>query len=282
MKFSVGITLYQPKDEYINRINMISEEFDKVFVYDNSFDRVKSVDKLIKNPKVTYTFNGENKGLANAYNYFLENTLDSFDFLCILDQDSHFTNENISKMKKFLERNNNEALAIAAPSYSNLSLNNKSKNEQNIKVKWVINSGSFLNLKLIKKHNFKYDSNYFLDRIDSDFCKMINRKNLDIIVHKKSILDQELGYLYNKRSAHHPVRHYYIFRDRMYYNQKFYNKATSIVLSTLQSFKHLTNIIVFEDNKVKKINACVRGYKDFKDKKTGEISSDLKKGESSR
>ena len=264
MKFSLGVTLYNPSLEYVSRINNICSEFDFVYLYDNSLKKSKVLNEILNNPKIEYIFNGENNGLAKAFNYFIDQSVNKYDYLCILDQDSKFTIENIKKMKEFLTQNNNSSLAIAAPSYSNLSLNNNNDNSTNIKVKWVINSGSFLNLNLIDKHELRYDSSYFLDRIDSDFCKMINQKNLDIIVYKQAVLEQELGYQYKNRSAHNPIRHYYIFRDRLYYNNKFYKRFLFSILSLLQSVRHILNIIFFEDEKIKKLKSCFYGYIDFK------------------
>lgn len=270
MKFCCGITLFNPKDEYIDRIKELIEEFELIIIYDNSKEMSNNLKELITNSKILYEYNGENEGLATAYNYFLSNSKNFYDYLCILDQDSIFTVPNIRNMKFFLTQvNKNPNVAISAPIYSNMDLNSNSKNKTITKVNWVINSGSFLNLKLMLKYDIQYDSNYFIDRLDADFCKIIKKLNLDIVVYKDSILEQELGYTYKNHSAHSDIRHYYIFRDRLYYNNKHNKKLKFIILSLLQSTKHLLKILFYEDKKILKFKACFQGLVDYNKKNSG-------------
>ena len=112
-----------------------------------------------------------------------------------------------------------------------------------------------------------FDDNYFIDRVDKDFCYQINKNNKKICQVNDALLYQQLGEISsNGYSTHQPFRHYYIARNRAYFNKK-YKKSN--FLTIFQSIRHIGIIIKNEPEKMKKIKMVFKGISDYKKGKMG-------------
>lgn len=266
MKFIACVTLYNPDKDVIKRINEYLFSFDKVIVYDNSSNNSSYIDDI--NENCIYLYNGSNDGLSIAFNEAIKIANENnADYLCTLDQDSIFYEKDITKIKNDIV-NCNKKIGIMAPKI--IYQNESQSTEVGIsKTNWVICSGSFLNLSAINESNLRYDEYYFLDRFDQDICEAINRAGYDNYIDNEVYLYQELGYTYKGKSNHSYIRHYYIFRNRFYYNKKFYSFPTNIIRSSLQTFRHLILIILEEDKKLLKIKQLFFAAHDYLNNKGG-------------
>ena len=85
-----------------------------------------------------------------------------------------------------------------------------------------------------------------------------------------AVLNQKLGDDNgSKHTSHNPIRHYYIFRNRFYYNKKFYSPFKRIFLNVAQTIKHLGHVLWFESDKVTKIKMLTIAYMDYKSGRMG-------------
>ena len=173
-------------------------------------------------------------------------------------------------MINYIERTDMSNIAIVAP-YIQYGTN-EIRNEISKKVDWVINSGEILNLTLLHKKNICFDESYFLDRLDRDFCKQVRRQNLDIIQVENTVLIQVLGEIKAGRRSHSPNRNYYMFRNRFYYNHKFYSFSKRIVLNMLQTTKHITYICKNKDNVRDNMRMLKRAIIDYCNGNMGKLS----------
>lgn len=266
IKFCAGITLYYPEEKCLTKINKYAEVFDKIFVYDNTDDG--KINNYLFPQNVDYYTNGNNDGLPHAYNYMLHKSqANNMDYLCLLDQDSDFSNVEINKLLSFIRYNKtivSSNIAIYAPFIifdRECYLGNNDFDEQ----EWVITAGSFINVKLFKENDLEYDENYFIDRVDADMCKRIRDLGLKIIVYNNSKLFQSLGEKTKFTHPNHtPIRHYYIFRDRLYFFKKYYSYCKFILLATIKSINHIRLVILFENKKMQKMKYMVRALADFR------------------
>lgn len=263
-----------PDSDIISKIQLYSQIFKKIYIYDNTpngmdFNLEDKISNIASN--VVIYSNKKNDGLSKAYNYLINKTKNEYDYLCTLDQDSIFLKEDFFKMEKLLNDKNFKETAVIGPKVIyNISSQNKKiqKNKFIIKSKkYVISSGSFINLRILK-NNFQlcFDENYFIDRVDTDFCTKCLRQGYKVIEVENVFLYQTLGEenKANHKFQHSYIRHYYMFRNRFYYNQKYYPFMKAIFLDDIQSLKQCIKIILFEDDKTKKLYQLFMGYKDYK------------------
>lgn len=265
MKFAVGFVLYNPEKDEIKKINnwIKKSNFDVFLIYDNSPNRQLSVD----DGKTVYFFNGVNDGLAVAYNVFISYCKkECIDYLCIMDQDSEYPLSEVDNMIAFIESKQktiSELPIIAPRSYCVSSVRVK-REEKLSDAKYVINSGTFLSIFVLKKMNLAYDENIFLDGVDYDFCMLLHKRGLPVKIYENSILIQNLGYTRKVRGknyvCHSELRYYYIVKARNYSNVKYYGKIKGTIVNLVKIFGTIYYICIVEDYKKKKITAALKGF----------------------
>lgn len=251
MRYACGIVLYNPSCENIDHLKEMVREFELVFIWDNSECNEKYVAEIQKMSD-EYIYLKKNAGLAKPYNFFL-NICEKkdVDILCILDQDTQFDVEKIKRIKKNIAHDISSKDAIYAPRLKNTSQKD-----------WVINSNSFLNVSVLKDNSIIYDEFYYLDRLDADFCRQVRAKNLQIKIYEEIIIDHRIGE--GDRGSHAPIRHYYMFRNRRYFNYKFYPYLHAKIRTILQDLKHILSILLYEKEKVCKISQLFKGIRSYK------------------
>lgn len=240
-KYAALFVLYNPSEEEIKRIISFSSLYDIIYVYDNTEKEIEYIEYLKLNGVYYYGF-GSNDGLSKAYNYIIDQAIkDNIDWLSIYDQDSQVTDDMIHCLKEYAENCKRKKIASLVPAiqYEDNSPNIAITKE----VLWAINSGQMLNLKSIEAKKIRYDENIFLDRVDKDFCKQIELSGLKIVQVKNALLKQRLGERYNGYTVHSPIRNYYMYKNRLYYNYKYYGRVRAFILNCMQSGKHIVNVI---------------------------------------
>lgn len=267
MRFAAAVILYNPKKIDIARVSEYIKSFDIVYLYDNSLDNSSYYNELpLDRDNVIYNYNNKNDGLPVAYNTILNYLAnEKIDYICTLDQDSEFSYEDICNMKEYIEHGADDKIAIYAPLVQYAHRKDYEIKKEEIKLcKWVITSGAFINLEILKKHEIKYDTNYFIDKFEIDLCKQLTNLGYKIVMYNRAILRQTLGEI-NKQgySEHSVLRHYYLFRNRFYFNKKFYGIPKRWSLNVLQTIRHFWEIIVREGEKGKKLGAFFEATKDY-------------------
>ncbi|WP_329469266.1 glycosyltransferase [Exiguobacterium sp. 9-2] len=282
MKYAAGVVFYNPKEEDYKKIEIYKQIFDEIIVYDNTEDleTIKKTKSKIMLYNVKYIGNQSNDGLSQAYNEMCKLSIDlKMDYICLLDQDSFFEKENIKIIMETIEKNKNLKIGVYSPEihYDHVVTNKEDSNDilEIRKVDWTISSGSFINLSFFKIIG-GFDINYFIDRVDFDYCFSLKNKNIDTVIVSDSKMNQYLGETKKKMGKvffqHSPLRHYYIYRNRLYFYKKKNKKNNLENLKLIAGIiNHLQKIIFLEDQKIKKIKLIFKAHKDYKKSRMGKI-----------
>ncbi|SHG03402.1 glycosyltransferase [Ornithinibacillus halophilus] len=275
MKISIGVVLYYPSITEVNRVINFSKTFSDVYVYDNTPET--SHEEYFNTPGIHYYFNASNDGLSVALNNICKNAINhGYNFIITMDQDSIISNESLFSIQEFIKNNDMEKVGIVAPAiiYDHNRVKEQPLFERGFEyIEWTITSGSAVNLDVYKKTS-GFDENYFIDRLDYDYCILLQKLNYYIIQLKGVYLYQSLGEqkkgILKNYSTHNPLRHYYMFRNRLYFyfkkqNITFYRLSKLILAAS----KHLLQIIFIEEDKAKKIRMIMESFKDFINGKMG-------------
>lgn len=262
MKYAAGVTLYNPTDAMLLELNKLALSFEKVFLFDNS-DQFRVQDRYKFDNCFEILSEGDNKGLPYAFNSIIKRC-EGYDFLCTLDQDSVFDYEDIISLQEYIcSLNDLDSVGIVAPliDYGRGACHLSKQCES---AKWVITSGSFLNLSVFRKEQLLYDGNYFIDRMEVDMCMQLTRLGYNVIVYHGSILHQSLGDSERGMHVSHSVlRHYYIFRNRFYFNNKWYSGKMCFFLNISQTLRHVFSILMYEQDKISKLSSLKDAYRDY-------------------
>jgi len=262
MKFAAGVTLYNPTQEQLSRISDLQSSFDMIFLFDNSEpDYIKP--EYPEGEKIVLQSEGFNKGLPFAFNSIISRC-DDYDFLCTLDQDSSFLHGDIVSICNYIEKSVNiDDTGIVAP-FIDYGYNVQKVDSIVEQKRWVITSGAFVNLHIVKKERLKYDDNYFIDKFEIDLCWQLTTRGYKILMYHPSVLHQQLGEKKGKsRSSHNALRHYYLFRNRFYFNNKWYKGPKKWFLNVAQTTRHLLMVIRYEDEPAKKLKSFAEATKDY-------------------
>lgn len=266
---SCGITLYYPSIDSLNHLYDYTLVFNKVYVFDNTENYndkeiIEMLDKIKQIENIVYITYNKNLGLPKAFNEIIDLCKD--DYLCTLDQDSYFPNKYIEQIKNILDCLNPN-IAIIAPViiYDEIDKEKIQLSNEIIDKRYLITSGSFLNLHIIKKEKIYYDEKYFIDKFEIDLCERLKRKNYRIVQYHESKLYQKLGdSRHHGYSTHSAIRHYYLFRNRFYFNKKFYKNPKKDILNFLQTTKQVCMILIYETNKADKLKMLHKAIMDYK------------------
>ena len=264
MKHACGIVLYNPSNNDIENIVYFSNIFNMVFLYCNSVLNDDVTQKINTINNICLLGSGNNDGLSVACEILCEEAKqNTCDYIMLFDQDSRMEESHIREMLKYADVNNIDSSKVAIFCPQIVLRENDPIIKINKFVDWCITSGSLIDLSVFN-YGINFDKNYYIDRVDIDFCRQITLNGFKIFSIGSVYLMQELG---DHRKIfgmnyyeHSPIRHYYIARNRMYYNTKYDEK---IVITFLQIARHLFEIVFCEHNKISKIIMIKRGIEDF-------------------
>lgn len=263
--FAALFILYNPLKNELEKIKKAINLFDKVYIYDNSPVTCKT---WFPEDKVKYFGTGCNDGLSIAYNYILRKAkTDGIKWITIFDQDSEISSDMLRRIKGYIYSHDTDLIAAVVPAIQyGESL---PKNTSEHFVSWAINSGETINIDCIAKNDITFDENLFLDRVDRDFSKQVELKGLKMVQVKDAVLKHQLGEKYNGHTIHSPMRNYYIFKNRLYYNDKYYGTLKSGFLSFVQSSRQIMEIILSRKDVIDNLNMIREAKIDYINGKMG-------------
>lgn len=273
------IITYNVDKEFKNRVSKVKTEVDRVIIVDNGSDELtlnilRSLDDDIK---VIYL--DENKGIAYALNQGIKYAIDKgYSWILTLDHDSIVTENMINNMLRCYNSFNDykkRKIAMLVPIHieeNQVSNKNVVNNRVFNEVLTEITSGA-----LTKSDTYKtiglYDEKLFIDLVDHDYCLNLNEKGMKIIQVNNAILIHNLGESVQKSilgltmtpTNHSPLRRYYMTRNRIYIWNKYKKQFPQWVsLDKKRFLSENIKILLFEDNKFKKIRFIVKGISDYK------------------
>lgn len=288
-KVCCAIVTYNCDEEFINTFDSVKKQVDKVVVIDNgSNDKtLKILNKLKMENDIELILCEENIGIAAALNkgvnYAIKN---KYDWILTLDHDSNLDRNMIEEMLiayNELSIDEKEKVVSLLPRYVELELNiedqlNKKINKSEMVIEGIT-SGNLVKVG-IWKYVGLFDEKLFIDLVDYDLCFRIIQKGYKILRVNTAIIFHKVGDIKEKSffgrkirySNHSAVRRYYMSRNRRYCWSEYKSIADNFIKKDkIDELKELIKIVLFEDNKIKKLKMFIRGIKDFKNNVYGKL-----------
>ena len=261
MKLLLGIVLYNPNEDEIEKVNKYQNYsmVKQVVIFDNS---PESNENKIDNINRDYNWSGQNMGLAVPYNKIIEVAKqDGYDYACILDQDSFFSENQLCNMIEIIEgRENEEDTVLYVPYWDK---RNPNKGDLVEIVDYAINSGSFINIKRLSQIKIEYDEKIFLDGLDYDFCWSIREQGGKIRMIHSVQLEHRVGESISRSDFdHHTSERYYLIAHNKKYIWKKHKGFKGSILAFVSNIKLLFVILFYENDKGGKLLKCLKGMID--------------------
>lgn len=240
------IVLYYPDKQILSEsIKVISSQVKKIILVDNTPIKEKInlgfFNDFISS-KIILVSLGENYGIGYAQNIGIELAInEGADLLLFLDQDSIPHPEMLGILhfsyKKKLNFYKNTSLAGVGPLRIDRRNGTKSKfrskflynnfqsffsrlSKKNINVNFLISSGLLVSKEtLLIVRGMR--SNYFIEHVDTEWCKRVSNFNFYLLGEKNAFLYHSIGdkvkkiwlFYYRNINIHSPIRNYYVFRN---------------------------------------------------------------------
>lgn len=271
------VVWYNPTKEMIKNIKSYINFVDKVYIVDNSnFSNINLLEN-IDSKKCEYISNLENLGIAKALNIACEKAIkEEYDWILTMDQDSWFEQDGLEKYFGIINKKIKD-VAIFCPVYKYTHNREilKTKKITLKEISKVITSGNLVNLDICLKVG-KYNEDFFIDQVDFEFCKKIEKQNKKIIEVGSGFLNHSLGDSEEKNvlgkkiliTNHSPIRRYYMSRNILYMIQKYPELRIKYLIFL---FLEWIKILFLEENSIKKLKYSIKGIQDFLYKKVGRV-----------
>ncbi len=274
MKINGVVVLYNPEETIIDNITSYLDNVEKLYIIDNSESKnTELINEIVSiSKKCIYIDNNGNQGIAHALNVGARLAIENAaDWLLTMDQDTSFSENDLIKIQEELLAVDSTNTAIVSPSHY---LGDDIKPFYN---EIVMTSGNLINLHLFEKIG-EFDENLFIDSVDTEYCLRIYSMKYKIKRIPSVILNHNLGDIKEykilgvkfKPTNHNPIRRYYITRNRFYVWDKYNTLYPSFIKwEKMATVKELIKVILFEKDKLKKIQFSLNGYIDYKKNKSG-------------
>ena len=281
LKVASVVILYNPELEVLKNIAACAEQTEIVFVLDNSDSYNQTIiDKIIIIDKVEYHNFNSNLGVAYALNYAAKLAIkNNFDFLLTMDQDSFLTPGMVDRMIE--DCSSNEDVGIVSPLHRNRFRTQEIHTSIYEEVLFIKTSGNLLNLKIYQKAG-PFNEDYFIDYVDIEYGMRLNMLGYKVLKVNNAILEHSEANLSEKKFFgikfypwnHKPIRWYYKIRNLLYMEEKYKKHYPDFFKKEKAHYiRQFIKILLYENNKLKKIKFGFEGFKAYKKKLVG-----IKKG----
>lgn len=265
-KILAVIVTYNPEIGHLKSfLEELSKQIDLVLIYDNNSLNFKDIASIQFRQNVIIYSSPLNRGLPTHYNAAIQYGIkNSFDYLLILDQDSNFNDDFLTKYRQNISAESICLVPLLV--HDNKNYNDtypeRTKGETE-PVSRSINSGMLLNLKALPAQ-LRFDEDLFIDCVDFDFFEKMRKSGFKALRVNSAKLHINLGnisrigpfFLYN----YSPFRLEKQTRDRVIFLRKYPTSAFSLWLFLFTIFCD-TKAVLFEKERLKKIKAIAKGFK---------------------
>ena len=255
MNIAGVVILYHPDMELLlANIQSYNTGLKQLYVYDNSDTKTLGIEEaLLKlNPSIQYKFFNTNEGIAKRLNQAIEQaSLNRYDFLLTMDQDSSFKAGDFEKYKSLIQ---STAYNHVAQFGVNCQPDFTQSKEQPEEALTLITSGSILNLSITKNiGSFKED--FFIDFVDAEFSYRVIQNGYINLMFSNIVLNHALGTLVEGRGLgnfkksmriiHAPIRVYYIIRNGLYLYFKVKGLTSPMKKDVIRCIKIIKNDLIY-------------------------------------
>lgn len=271
MSIYAGIVTYNSEiGRLCDNIASIALQVEKVIIFDNGSINQSKLELIIKEYNNVFLIkSNENRGIAYALNRLMEYGLKNhMEWMLTLDQDSICPSNYVDVMKEYLYIK--PCIGIVAPVIidNNIGEVGHLMKKEYMFVKTCISSGAIISIDAWNKIG-RYDESMFIDSVDFEFCYRMNKEGYKVIQTKKMYLYHEIGNARRKKFllwnitvfGHSATRKYYIARNTIYYPLK-HRLIVHLIRGNLRNMWLIVKIIIYEDNKKKKVKKVLEGWSD--------------------
>jgi rhamnosyltransferase len=284
---SVVVT-FNPPSGLQERLQAALRQADFAVVVDNGSASALDLGMLdaTQQGRVELIANGENVGLAAALNRGIAHAAcRGARYALLLDHDSTPAPGMVQTLLHAAQRHGRPAAAVPRVRYAHPDIEcrwPKSARDGGLRFELVyasrmtaptpvdlaISSGMLLDIELWETIG-RFDESLFIDLVDTDFCLRARRKGYDILAVPHAQLHHHLGQVAKHMllgripvfpTHHHPLRHYYLSRNRVILARRHASRFPAwFVYETVSMLKLALKVALYEPQRLDKFGSMLRG-----------------------
>ncbi len=268
-----GIVTYNPEiDRLIRNIESVKPQVDHILIVDNASQNQQAIKDISEKYGFSFIAFEKNKGLAGALNDIFTFAIQHhYEWVLTLDQDSVLPENYIEFGKRYFGMDN---VGIITCGYVENNLGVAvypfKVDAPYLFIERCITSAAIVRVAAYQKTD-GYDEDLFVDYVDFDFAFKIRHAGYEILHMNDIMLNHELGdskwvrFLFRKvrYTSHRAEREYYIARNITIFAGR-YRKTEKTFKDRLSLIKHYLFVLLYDDEKKKKLQALKQGRKDGK------------------
>ena len=251
VKCAAIVVLFYPDSDTVKNIESYLDQFQEVYLIDNS--DISNYGLLKKNlsSSVKYYPQMKNRGIAFALNLGFEKALESqIPYVITLDQDSRFETNILEEYSYYIINHDMREVLALSPQYKTDRNKIIRKYGYSI-INLTMQSGCLFQTTIVNTIG-NFDTNLFLDTVDWEYCMRgrnyglkIIKCNSAILLHKPATTKEInlLGYKF-KYGVASPVRYYYQIRNLLWLFRKYKSVYCILIM-----FIKWAKILLLFDNK---------------------------------
>lgn len=279
--------LYNPDIQLLEQsLDISSRLFAEIYLVDNTENiSIKSEIVLLLRhyDNINYCDMKGNKGIAYALNYSCRKAIDhGYNWCVFFDQDTIPPSNLLHEYSTFIDTTELK-VGIICPQYSNSYKDKVYTMDGYEHVPAAITSGSCVNLKaFLEVHGFKDE--LFIDAVDTEYSWNVRVHGFDIIRLNSVCIKHEIGdncydvkFLGRRLMTidnHNHIRCYYIVRNSIVIRRQYKDLLPDDARKYKKMAKLIIKVLLFENDKFRKLRFIYYGYKDATQNKLGKCNHD--------
>lgn len=279
MKLSAVYVTYNPDMDILKKsLETILELVDNIIIIDNSESDNWLNDFLYDNETIHIAKLNSNLGIAKALNIGYNLALESgSEWVLSMDQDSYVPTFIIDVYNEYIEKHQDKKIGALMPSFYLCHNAVNIIGGQDEECEDYMTSGSLVNLQAYKEVG-GFNDELFIDMVDTDFGFKLIQHGYSIVRLKDVVMNHNIGnstdisflgkhlfYITN----HNYIRRYYITRNLLYIRKIYKDQFKEYASPNLRILKSIIRIVLFEKDKLRKLESVRLGIKDFKNNRYG-------------
>ena len=272
MNCAIGIVTFQPDISRLAenlKAALASTMASRVMIYDNHSDNIAAIRELMASDNRCLLMESNvNQGIAHALNALCQKALDEgYGWILTLDQDSVIPEGLLEEYSRYTDQ---KGVGIICPGIIDRNRGREYTRQTSGTeyIRQCITAGNLVSLKAWQQTG-GYTEELFIDGVDFDFCMKMGEAGYKILRTNDVCLLQEVGRgrkiplpFHHQMSVlnHPPMRLYYIARNYLYIGRRYHQRWHW----ALEVAKRMFIVVCFEDNRLAKLRAMLKGIKDSK------------------
>ncbi|MEO6803788.1 MAG: glycosyltransferase family 2 protein [Granulicella sp.] len=280
------VVLFNPTEDHIQNVLQLKQRCDIVIAVDNSTRVDSQLHQRMQALGIDVVMNFNRGGIAGAFNKGMEWLIDrGCTLLFTFDQDSVVLENYFAQMTaacasiatphfligpKIYDINVDRYIPLLVMKPFSVTLTQMTDADQGLlPCSSMISSGSVMSAETYRFVG-AFREDYFIDQVDTEYCFRAHRKGVSLFINTALVMRHEIGKRIDRKIGffkfiqwnYIPLRQYYSARNCIHVSRLYGRALPSAILINLITLGQFLSIILYENNKLRKLGAMTAGVID--------------------